>query len=58
MLSLLNPGEMCVIPKGVEHKPTCNQVCEVVLMELSDTINMGSEALDASLLACERVGER
>ena len=34
--------EMVVIPKGVEHKPSCIEECKVMLIEPSDTINTGN----------------
>lgn len=38
----LNPGQMCVIPKGVEHKPVAEDECEVVLFEPVGTLNTGN----------------
>lgn len=40
---LVKQGEMCVVPKGVEHKPSAENICEVLLIEPEDTINTGSE---------------
>jgi mannose-6-phosphate isomerase-like protein (cupin superfamily) len=34
--------EMVVIPKGVEHKPSCDEECNLLLIEPTDTINTGS----------------
>lgn len=38
----LGPGEMVVIPRGVEHRPVAEHGCEVVLLERSTVINTGS----------------
>lgn len=38
----LNSGQMCVIPKGVEHKPVAEDECEVVLFEPVGTLNTGN----------------
>lgn len=38
----LNPGEMAVIPKGVDHKPSCQEECRIVLIEPAGTINTGN----------------
>jgi len=38
----LNPGEMTVIPKGVEHKPFADGECHVLLIEPMDTVNTGN----------------
>lgn len=35
-------GEMVVIPKGVEHKPVCREVCHLLLIEPADTVNTGN----------------
>jgi mannose-6-phosphate isomerase-like protein (cupin superfamily) len=38
----INEGEMIVVPKGVEHKPVCNEECCVLLIEPKTTINTGN----------------
>jgi len=38
----LHEGEMTVIPRGVEHKPICDTVCTVMLIEPSGTPNTGN----------------
>ncbi|HEX6035251.1 MAG TPA: cupin domain-containing protein [Anaerolineales bacterium] len=37
----LNEGEMCVVPKGVEHKPVAAEECHILLVEPAGTINTG-----------------
>lgn len=37
----LGPGEMFVVPKGVEHKPVAESECEVLLVEPRGTVNTG-----------------
>jgi mannose-6-phosphate isomerase-like protein (cupin superfamily) len=37
----LGPGELVVVPKGVEHLPVAEEECEVLLIEPADTINTG-----------------
>ena len=37
----LTPGEMIVVPKGVEHKPFAEEECHVLLVEPAGTINTG-----------------
>lgn len=39
----IKQGEMLVVPKGVEHKPSANELCEVMLIEPEGTVNTGSE---------------
>lgn len=37
----LHPGEMVVVPHGVEHKPHAEQECKVLLVEPAGTVNTG-----------------
>ncbi len=34
----LNAGEMCVVPKGVEHRPICTSEVICLLIELDGTL--------------------
>jgi mannose-6-phosphate isomerase-like protein (cupin superfamily) len=38
----LEPGEMLVIPRGVEHRPVADGEVEVLLVEAADTRNTGN----------------
>ena len=38
---LLNEGEMCVVPKGMEHKPVAENECHILLIEPAGTVNTG-----------------
>ena len=42
----LNQGDIYVVPKGVEHKPTAENVCSILLIEHESTINTGAEDSD------------
>ncbi len=37
----LSPGEMCVVPRGVEHKPVARERAQVLLFEPATTRNTG-----------------
>ena len=37
----LKTGKMFVVPKGVEHKPSANKECKIMLVEPAGTINTG-----------------
>jgi mannose-6-phosphate isomerase-like protein (cupin superfamily) len=37
----LGPGDMLVVPKGVEHQPVAEEECEVLLIEPAGTANTG-----------------
>jgi mannose-6-phosphate isomerase-like protein (cupin superfamily) len=43
----LGPGELIVIPRGVEHRPCADGACEVLLFEPASTVNTGNAADDA-----------
>jgi mannose-6-phosphate isomerase-like protein (cupin superfamily) len=42
----LRAGEMFVVPKGVEHKPSAPAECHVMLVELGGTVNWGDAVSD------------
>ena len=37
----LSPGEMYVVPKGKEHKPSAIEECQVLLIEPDGVVNTG-----------------
>lgn len=45
----LNPGELYVVPQGVEHKPVAEQECQVVIIEPKGVVNTGEN--DSELTA-------
>lgn len=42
----LKEGEMFVVPKGVEHKPSAERECKIMLVEPAGTINTGDAGGD------------
>jgi mannose-6-phosphate isomerase-like protein (cupin superfamily) len=40
---VLNPGEIFVVPKGVEHCPVAKEECHVLLIEPRGTPNTGDD---------------
>jgi len=42
----LHPGEMTVIPRGVDHKPFAPVECSVLLVEPAGTVNTGNAGGD------------
>ena len=42
----LKAGEMCVIPKGVEHRPVAAWECAILLVEPTGTVNTGDAGGD------------
>jgi mannose-6-phosphate isomerase-like protein (cupin superfamily) len=43
---ILNAGEMCVVPKGVEHRPAAAEECHILLVEPAGTVNTGDAGGD------------
>ena len=46
----LNTGELCVIPKGVEHKPAAEEECQILMVELMGTVNTGDVGGERTVL--------
>lgn len=51
----LGPGEMFVIPKGVEHKPVAEREVHVVLFEPATTLNTGNVTSDRTVADPKRI---
>ena len=45
----LTDGEMCVIPKGVEHRPVAEKECAIMMVELAGTLNTGDTGGDHTI---------
>ncbi len=37
----LVPGELCVVPKGVDHRPRADEETQILMFEPASTINTG-----------------
>jgi mannose-6-phosphate isomerase-like protein (cupin superfamily) len=44
----MGPGELCVIPKGILHRPRANSEAKVLLIEPTGTPNTGDAATAAA----------
>jgi mannose-6-phosphate isomerase-like protein (cupin superfamily) len=44
----LGPGELCVVPKGVEHRPVATEEVHLLLIEPAGTPNTGDAATAAA----------
>ncbi len=42
----LEEGELCVIPRGVEHKPSAERECQILMVEPAGTLNTGDAGGD------------
>lgn len=45
----LGPGEMAVVPRGVEHRPVAEEEVELVLIEPTGTVNTGEERTERTV---------
>jgi len=45
----LHPGELLVVPRGVEHKPVARAECQVILFEPASTLNTGNVINDRTV---------
>ncbi|WP_394821371.1 cupin domain-containing protein [Pendulispora albinea] len=52
---LLGPGEYVIVPRGVEHCPTAEPTCEVVLLERNSTVNTGNVENDRTVRDLGRI---
>ena len=52
---VLSPGQLYVVPKGVEHCPRADAECHILMVEPSATVNTGDQP-PSELTAPRRVG--
>ena len=52
---ILGPGELLIVPHGVEHKPVAEEPCEIVLLEPRTTLNTGNVENERTVRLLERV---
>lgn len=45
----LEEGELCVVPKGVEHKPVAERECHLMVVELAGTTSTGDTDSDRTI---------
>ena len=51
----LGPGEMLVIPRGVEHRPVANEEVELLLFEPKGTLNTGNAQSEFTVAQLDRI---
>ena len=49
----LGPGEMIVVPRGVQHRPVADEEVQVLLFEPASTLNTGNVQSDRTYVATE-----
>ena len=52
---VLEPGELVVIPKGVEHKPVAEGEAHVLLLEPKTTLNTGNVVNERTVAVLDRI---
>ena len=45
-VTTVKTGELCVVPKGVEHKPVARAGCQVIIIEPTGVMNTGNAETD------------
>lgn len=45
----LGPNEMCIVPKGVEHKPMADEETHILLIEPTSTEHTGKHVTDKTV---------
>ena len=51
----LGPGEMVVVPRGVEHRPCADEEVELLLFEPASTLNTGNVVDERTVFEPERI---
>jgi mannose-6-phosphate isomerase-like protein (cupin superfamily) len=51
----LSEGELFIVPKGVEHKPSAEEECWVVLIEPGTTLNTGNVLGERTVAQLDRI---
>ena len=51
----LGPGEIYVVPRGVEHMPVAEEEVHAVLLEPKGTVNTGDAGGERTILEVERI---
>ena len=53
----LGPGELFVVPKGVEHNPIADEECLVMLVERKSTRHTGEQVIEATRWIQEQLSD-
>jgi mannose-6-phosphate isomerase-like protein (cupin superfamily) len=51
----LSEGELFIVPKGVEHKPSADEECWIVLIEPGTTLNTGNVTGERTVAELDRI---
>ena len=45
----LSEGQMCIVPRGVEHRPVAERECHILMFEPVGTLNTGDAVSDRTV---------
>jgi mannose-6-phosphate isomerase-like protein (cupin superfamily) len=51
----LSEGELFIVPRGVEHKPSAQEECWIVLIEPGSTLNTGNVVGERTVTELDRI---
>ena len=51
----VQPGEIIVVPKGVEHKPVAHEEVHIILFEPASTLNTGEAVTNRTVKNLDRI---
>lgn len=51
----VGPGEMIIVPRGVEHRPVCEEPTDVLLVEPKGTLNTGNVVNERTVAELDRI---
>ena len=51
----LEPGEMLIVPRGVEHRPVAAEETHILMFEPSSTLNTGNVRNEQTVEALDRI---
>ena len=51
----IGPGEMIVVPKGVEHRPVADEECHLIVMDREGESNTGSAVSELTRTTLEQL---
>lgn len=51
----LTEGQLCIVPRGVEHRPVADEECHILLFEPASTVNTGDTASDRTVEDLPRI---
>ena len=52
---MINPGELIIIPRGVEHLPSADEETQVLLLEPKTTLNTGNVHHERTVPKLQRI---